>query len=126
MGLKDIIKEIILDNQETVHFTGCKRDTSLDHIKNKAIICIGARRSGKSTLLFQKISEIKKSYSKENILYLNFFDDRLTELRKGNLYVILEAFFHCIQKMMINCFFSSMNYKNVITGSHLLTGYSER
>ena len=44
------------------------------------------RRSGKSTYLYQVIQQlIKSGVSKQNILYLNFFDDRLHRSCNGDV-----------------------------------------
>ncbi len=89
------LKEIILDFQRDNLFTGITRHIAYEIIKDKVFICIGVRRSGKTTLLHQIIKKLKDKYniSNENIVYINFFDDRLTELRQGNLQPILEAYF---------------------------------
>ena len=43
-------------------------------------VFIGPRRSGKSTLFFQIIDELRRSVPRQNILYINFEDDRLAPL----------------------------------------------
>ncbi len=90
----EILKEIILDFQNEILFTGTKRHLSYEIVKGKAFVCIGVRRCGKSTLLCQIIETLeKKGVSRQNIIYINFFDDRLTELRYGNLALIPEAYY---------------------------------
>lgn len=91
----DLIKEMILDFQNQQCFTGVKRQLEYQIIEKKAFVCIGVRRCGKSTLLYQIIEDLlKQGTNKEGILYINFFDDRLNELKIGsNLNVIMEAFF---------------------------------
>jgi len=89
------LKEIILDFQKDNLFTGITRHLDYEIIKDKVFVCIGVRRSGKTTLLHQVIAKLKKEYNVagENIVYINFFDDRLTELKDGNLQPVLEAYF---------------------------------
>jgi predicted AAA+ superfamily ATPase len=89
------LKEIILDFQKENLFTGITRHIDYEIIKDKVFVCIGVRRSGKTTLLHQVIRTLKEEYgvAGENIVYINFFDDRLTELKQGNLQPILEAYF---------------------------------
>ena len=42
----------------------------------------------------QIMSELSsKGVSRENILYLNFFDDRLDTLKEGKLALVMEAYF---------------------------------
>ncbi len=74
----DTLKSIILDFQEIELETGVPRHLKIRTIPGKATVCIGVRRSGKSTYLFQVIKRLlDRGASSENILYLNFFDDRL-------------------------------------------------
>ncbi len=111
MQTMDVIKEMILDNQESHFFTGTKRDTELPRIAGKATVCIGVRRCGKSTLLFQKIEAIKNEVPKENILFLNFFDDRLMELRNGNLQLAIDAYYAIYperKRERLYCFFDEL------------------
>ncbi len=90
----EILKSIILDFQEQENDTGVPRRLHVHPVPNKATICIGARRSGKSTYLYQLIQKLLGSdVSRKNILYINFFDDRLHALHADNLGMILEAYF---------------------------------
>lgn len=90
----DIIKEMILDFQETELFTGVPRRVAVTPVAGKATVVIGARRSGKSTFMFQLMRKlISAGVSRQNILHLNFFDDRLHNLRHEKLGVIPEAYF---------------------------------
>jgi predicted AAA+ superfamily ATPase len=90
----DMLKEILLDLQEIDLPTGVPRRVAVSTVPGKATVCIGARRSGKSTFMFQLMKKLQDSgVSRQNILYLNFFDDRLRSLQHDNLGVILEAYF---------------------------------
>ncbi len=100
-----------MDNQDATLFCGSPRHVDLQNIKGKASICIGVRRCGKSTLLNQKIEVIKKNNPKENILFLNFFDDRLMELRNGNLQLALDAYYALFPEKKgerLFCFFDEL------------------
>jgi len=73
-----MLKEIILDFQDFEFETGTSRHLEITPVKGKATVCIGVRRSGKSTFLFQVMQRLLDGgVSRRNILYLNFFDDRL-------------------------------------------------
>ena len=90
----ETIKSIILDFQESRRETGVPRRLSVETVQGKATVCIGVRRSGKSTYMFQVIQRLLDSgVSRQNILYLNFFDDRLHSLRHDSLSVITEAYY---------------------------------
>lgn len=90
----ETVKSILLDFQEAQLETGVPRRIPMEPVKGKAAVCIGVRRSGKSTYLHQRIQRLLDSgVSRRNILYLNFFDDRLHPLRHENLGVIAEAYY---------------------------------
>ncbi len=109
----DTIKSIILDFQETRLETGVPRRLQIKTVRGKAAVCIGVRRSGKSTYLFQVIQRlIERGVSRQNILYLNFFDDRLHTLSQENLGLITEAYYSIFPKKKnsetIYCFFDEI------------------
>ncbi len=90
----DILKEIFLDFQDMDLPTVIARQVSVSHMPGKAIVCIGVRRRGKSTFMFQLMKKLQDTgVDRQNILYLNFFDDRLHNLQHDKLAVILEAYF---------------------------------
>jgi len=90
----DTVKSIILDFQETKLETGVPRRLRIETVRGKAAVCIGVRRSGKSTFMFQIIKHLLDGgVPRQNILYLNFFDDRLHNLRQDNLGLISEAYY---------------------------------
>jgi hypothetical protein len=89
----ELLKEIILDFQEVELVPGVPRRVNVKPVAGKATGCIGVRRSGKSTFMFQLMQRLLDSgVARQNILYLNFFDDRLHGLQHERLGVILEAY----------------------------------
>jgi predicted AAA+ superfamily ATPase len=109
----DLLKEIILDFQSEALDTGTKRHLKYELAKGKAFVCIGVRRCGKSTLLYQIIEHIKHSGIKnENILYINFFDDRLMDIKHGDLALIIEAYYSIYPEKKgtetVYCFFDEI------------------
>jgi hypothetical protein len=110
---KEILQQIILDFQTQELDIGVPRHIRYEMAPNKAFICIGVRRCGKSTLLYQIIHKLElRNKTRENILYLNFFDDRLWELRQGNIGDIIEAYYTLYPekkgKETIYCFFDEI------------------
>lgn len=106
-------KTIILDFQEAELNTGTLRHLKIESIPGKASVCIGVRRSGKSTCLFQIIQRlIDSGVSRQNILYVNFFDDRLHELQHGGGGIVSEAYFALYPEKknseMVYCFFDEI------------------
>jgi hypothetical protein len=109
----ETIKSIILDFQETRLETGVPRRLRMEAIRGKAAVCIGVRRGGKSTYLFQVIQRLLDSgIPRQSILYLNFFDDRLHNLRQDNLGLIAEAYYSMYPEKksveMVYCFFDEI------------------
>ena len=107
------LKEIILDFQDVELETGITRRTDVSSVLGKATVCIGVRRCGKSTFMFQLMQHLLDSgVHRENILYLNFFDDRLHNLQHEGLGVILEAYFSLYPEKKISekvyCFFDEI------------------
>ena len=65
----DRLKEIILDGQEAGWFTGVPRRLPMTAVTGKASVCIGVRRSGKSTFLFQHMQRLLETgVSRQNLL----------------------------------------------------------
>jgi predicted AAA+ superfamily ATPase len=111
--MKETLKTIILDFQELELPTGVPRRLQIDTVPGKATVCIGVRRAGKSTCLFQIMERLLESgVKRENILYLNFFDDRLHKLRREGLGQITEAYFSLYPEKKnaekIYCFFDEI------------------
>ena len=111
--MSDSLKEIILDYQEMEPATGVPRRLEVTALPGKATVCIGPRRSGKSTFMFQRIGKLLASgVPRENVLYLNFFDDRLHHLARDGLAAVPEAYFSLYpgkkNAQKVYCFFDEI------------------
>ena len=109
----ETIKSMILDFQETRLDTGVPRRLRIETVRGKTAVCIGVRRSGKSTYLFQIIERLLGGgVPRANILYLNFFDDRLHHLRQNGIGLITEAYYSLYPEKknteMVYCFFDEI------------------
>jgi len=109
----DIIKTLLLDFLEAPLETGVARQVQIEPVPGKATVCVGVRRCGKSTYMFQVIQRLlKQGVSRENILYLNFFDDRLHDLQHEGLGLILEAYYSLYPEKKntekVYCFFDEI------------------
>ena len=109
----ETLKSIILDFHEAELETGVPRRIRIEAVPDKVTICIGVRRSGKSTYLFQVIKRLlDEGVQPENILYLNFFDDRLHNLRREGLGLITEAYYSLFPEKKnaetVYCFFDEI------------------
>ena len=111
--LTDMIKTLILDFHESRPDTGVPRRLRIETVPGKATVCIGVRRSGKSTYMLQTIQRLLKSgVKRENILYINFFDDRLHNLPQEGMGLITDAYYLLYPEKknneMVYCFFDEI------------------
>jgi len=91
MELKETIKEIISQFHEMHQPKTIQRNQVIPLNLKKVISLIGVRRCGKTFLLYDTINRlIAQGISKENILYINFEDERLN-LKTNDLDYILQA-----------------------------------
>jgi predicted AAA+ superfamily ATPase len=109
----ETVRSLILDFQESRLETGVPRRLRIEQVQGKAAVCIGVRRSGKSTYLYQLIQRLlDNGVPRQNILYLNFFDDRLHNLRQDSLGLVAEAYFSLYPEKKnsetVYCFFDEI------------------
>ncbi len=91
MNVKETIKLIIKRFHENNLPKLISRKIQLPTNSNKIVSVIGARRCGKTYLLFETIQKlILQGIPKENILFLNFEDERL-QLKTEELDLIMQA-----------------------------------
>lgn len=98
--MKSVFKQLILDFHSIEIAQPIDRLVSLPDLPtgvNKAITLVGVRRSGKTWTLYQVMADLRKASNnqiqKQQLLYLNFEDDRLMGLAGDRLHELLEAYF---------------------------------
>lgn len=91
--MKDVFKRLITDFIEKDIKNILSRDYNIPIVSKKIISIVGVRRSGKSSILFDIISKLRETIARENIIYINFEDDRLYPLELASLDLILEGYF---------------------------------
>jgi predicted AAA+ superfamily ATPase len=92
--MKNIISQLIDDFHERKLPEPVIRNKEFFEVKGKADIVIGMRRTGKTWFCYQKVKAlIASGIKKEEILYLNFEDDRLLEFNVNNFQEILDVYF---------------------------------
>ena len=90
---KEVLKRIIIENQEFVSNRKIvERDITLDDHLN--YVFVGLRRAGKSYLMFQYIHKLLKynGFSIQQILYVNFEDERISLFQASDLGLLLDAY----------------------------------
>lgn len=92
MGIaKNIIKQCIIDKREEI--------ASLDVVERPFVfedcanyVFVGLRRVGKTYMLYQRLNQLlRKGIDRKDILFLNFEDERLSEMQSDDLNSILEV-----------------------------------
>ena len=86
---KNIIHDFIVKDLSAVN----DRDYEIPFDISKIITIIGARRTGKTYLLFSIIKNLRKTINSENLIYINFEDDRLFPLKLEHLNSFIEAYY---------------------------------
>lgn len=91
--MKDNIKKIIVEWQEGRPENLFNRDYQLAFSEEIDVV-VGLRRSGKTYFLFSAIRElIGQGVEPSAIMYINFDDERLVDLKGGDLELVIEAYF---------------------------------
>jgi len=92
MEKKDLLKQLIVSFQQKLPVDLLNRQVSLPIGSNKIITVPGVRRSGKSSILLLTINHLlSRNISKENILFINFDDERLN-LKVDEFDLIIQAY----------------------------------
>lgn len=90
---KDVFIRLIADSHEKDLSYVMDRDVEIPINTNKIISLVGVRRSGKTHVLYSIINKLRKIAEPENIVYINFEDDRLFPLEMKDLNTLLDAYF---------------------------------
>jgi len=109
----EIIKDLILDSQKEILVAGMPRRLQIQVVPKKATICIGVRRCGKSTYMQQIMTAtLATGVARENILHVNFFDDRLRFLHAMGPSMVIDAYYSLYPEKKyvekIYCFFDEI------------------
>jgi len=92
--MKDNLSQLIDDFHERGLPEPVPREKIFSEIKGKADVVIGMRRAGKTWFCYQKIIELLETGTrKEDILFLNFEDDRLLEFNVSHFQEILDVYY---------------------------------
>jgi predicted AAA+ superfamily ATPase len=88
---KELIKRVLADNQvEVSRQKVVPRSICIGEFSH--YVLVGIRRAGKSFLLYQKMQQLlSEGVGWDEMLYLNFEDERLTGLRTEDLNLLLEV-----------------------------------
>jgi uncharacterized protein len=91
--MKEIIKKIIVDFIERVLPEIKNREINIPVNSGKIISIVGARRTGKTFLLYSLIKKLRIEIPKDRIIYFNFEDDRLFPASLKTMDIFLQAYY---------------------------------
>ncbi len=92
--MRILVEQIIVDFHERQLPKLTRRECRLPLIRGKIDTVIGMRRTGKTSLLFQLMQDyMEQGIVKEELLYINFDDERLFPMTAGELHEITDAYF---------------------------------
>lgn len=88
---KLLLKQILIDNQREVeHYQVHRRNINMEGFP--CYVLVGVRRAGKSFLLYQKMQQLlAEGHGWDEMLYVNFEDDRLIDFTAADFNLILEC-----------------------------------
>lgn len=92
MGIaKNVIKQCIIDKREEIASLDIvERPFAFEDCAN--YVFVGLRRVGKTYMLYQRLNQLlRKGIDRKDILFLNFEDERLSEMQAEDLNSILEV-----------------------------------
>ncbi len=88
---KLLLKQILIDNQREVErYQVHRRNIDMDGFP--CYVLVGVRQAGKSFLLYQKMQQLlAEGHGWDEMLYVNFEDDRLVDFTAADFNLILEC-----------------------------------
>jgi len=91
--MRETFKKLIINFQERTFGNIVPRDYEIPTSTKKIVSLIGVRRSGKTYILFSLIEKLRQTIDPQNIIYINFEDDRLYPLTLEKLDNLMEGYY---------------------------------
>ena len=92
--MKAILSQLLADFHERKLPALTPRRAALPHLPGKATAVIGMRRTGKTWFCFQRMEELlAQGVRSDQLLYLNFEDDRLLDFGVRDFQTVLDVFY---------------------------------
>ncbi len=93
-ALEQTFRILISTGQKRRLQTGSQRDATLRYMAGKICVCLGVRRCGKTTLMMKRMAElVTAGVPRENIVHINFADERLMPLHSGDWDALYRAYY---------------------------------
>jgi len=92
--MRDTIRQKIADSLASPVPSFTRRDVRLPAVGGKAVAVIGMRRAGKTTFLWQIISDrLARGADRAGLLYFSFEDERLAGMTAADLSILVEEYY---------------------------------
>lgn len=92
--LRQIVRQKVIDGLAATVPAFTRRDVWMPSVPGKAIAVIGMRRAGKTTLLWQVLSDrLDKGAAREGLLYFGFEDERLADMGAEDLDLLVQEYY---------------------------------
>ncbi len=92
--MREVIHQKIVDSLASSVPPFTLRDVRLPAVPRKAVAVIGMRRTGKTTFLWQVLSDrLANGTGREGLLYFNFEDERLAGMKAADLNIVVEEYY---------------------------------
>lgn len=92
--MREIIRQKIVDSLAASVPAFTRRDVWLPRVPGKAVAVIGMRRAGKTTFLWQILSDrLAQGVAREGLLYFSFEDERLGGMTVADLHLVVEEYY---------------------------------
>lgn len=138
--MQDLLETLLEENFDIIANarSGLRRDYAFPKADNMIKVVVGMRRSGKTYFLYQTINDLLDSgIVKEQILFINFEDDRLLPMNAKTMGALLDSFYSLYPEnhhrpcyifldelqnvddwhLVVRRFFDSKNVQLYLTGS---------
>jgi len=92
--MRELIRQEIVDSLAAPMPTFTRRDVRVPGVRGKAAAVIGMRRTGKTTFLWQVLSDrLAQGTAREGLLYFSFEDERLAGMTSADLNLLVEEYY---------------------------------
>jgi predicted AAA+ superfamily ATPase len=92
--MRNLIRQKIVDSLAAPIPAFTRRDIRLPGVPGKAVAVIGMRRAGKTTFLWQILSDrLAAGTAREGLVYFNFEDERLAGMTPAQLSLLIEEYY---------------------------------
>jgi len=92
--MREILRQKIVDSIAAPLPKFTRRDVRVPKIPRKAVAVIGMRRTGKTTFLWQLLSEqLAQGSPREALLLFSFEDERIAGMKATDLHIVLEEYY---------------------------------